>query len=144
MTEIINNLWLGDHDSARYTEKYDVIINCTTDLPFYDNLSSHFLEKIRISVWDKNYKEEIEKLKQCIFIVLETINVRLSEGKRILIHCGAGQSRSPSVIACYLLYKNKVQTIDDVIKFIKSKNSNAFFGGISFLPLIEFVSNHNL
>lgn len=125
-------IWLGDLDDARFSEKYDVVINCTPDLPFFNNES----ENIRISLLDKDFENETTKLKKSI---LQTIDNRLTFGKRILIHCGAGQSRSPTIVACYLLYNDHTLSVEDVVKLLRIKHSNAFFGRVSFKDVLEYV-----
>lgn len=110
-------------------------INCTLDISFF-NIDS---ENIRVGVWDKDFKNEIPKLKSSILSIVKTIDNRLKSGKKVLVHCGAGQSRSPTVIACYLLYINRNLSVDAAVNLLKEKNSNTFFGRISFKEILEYV-----
>lgn len=71
--------------------------------------------------------------------MVQIIDNRLILGKRILIHCGAGQSRSPTIVACYLLYNDHTLSVEDVINLLRFKSSNAFFGRVSFRNILEYV-----
>jgi protein-tyrosine phosphatase len=138
MSQIIDNLWLGHEDDAKVEGRYDMVVNCTTDLPFYDQKA----KQIRIEVKDNGNSEQIEILKGSIVSVLELVEESLKSGQKVLIHCQAGQSRSPTVIACYLLYTGKVSTVDEAIGYLKARASNAFFGQAFFRPVMEHIAGH--
>ena len=133
MSEIVSNLWLGDLDFAR-SNKYDVVVNCTPDLPFFNDDSV----KIRVPILDKDYEREVPKFCLDILDVVKRIDEHLQNGARVLVHCGAGQSRSPTVVACYLVYRYQM-SVEAAIKITKGRHSNAFFGGVAFLKVIEYT-----
>ena len=47
--------------------------------------------------------------------------------KRVLVHCGEGRGRSPSVVAAYLVFKG--YGVDDALHLIKSKRDGCFERG---------------
>lgn len=137
MTEIIPNLWLGDRDDARQIDLYNVIINCTTELPFYHTNTTN----IRINVRDNGDIKQIDIFKNEILDVIKTIHQHITQNQKVLVHCGAGQSRSPTTIACYLLYYNADITVDNAIDYLRKRDSNAFFGNPFFRPVMEYVAS---
>lgn len=52
----------------------------------------------------------------------EFIDDKLSKGRRVLVHCAAGKSRSPSIVIAYLMRKNK-WTFDEAMEYVKKKRS---------------------
>jgi protein-tyrosine phosphatase len=68
--------------------------------------------------------------------VLERINVALSKGQTVLVHCYAGVQRSCAVVACYLIRYHQM-TPESAIAFIKSKREVAFDDAPTFLAAIE-------
>ncbi len=138
MSEIIKNLYLGNHMDAKNIKDVDLVINCTSDIPFYidDNV-----KKIRISVEDNGDEKEYKKL----YDIIENNNIfyeidkMLLDNKIVLCHCAAGQQRSPAVIACYLSWKTRAD-IFKIINFIKKKRPIAFFNAVNFLSTINHYS----
>lgn len=55
MAQIINNLYLGNENDSKNSHLYDVIINCTSDLPFYSNTT----QNIRVNVKDNGDHRQI-------------------------------------------------------------------------------------
>ena len=133
MTEILPNLFL-----LSWTETQNkiielpnaFIINCTKNLPFLTNNS------IRIEVDDDGNKENIDKMFLAYPSIVEIIQEKLSNNIPILVHCMAGQQRSPSIITAYLIAKHKV-SLEDAIYFIRSKRKSAFFWQVNFRDSLE-------
>lgn len=49
------------------------------------------------------------------------IHEGIQNGQRVLIHCAAGISRSPMVVACYLVKSGKMWDFDQSIEFVQSR-----------------------
>lgn len=136
MTEIIPNLYLGDRTCALDNQHYDMLVNCTIELPNQRNDNSC----VRIPVWDRADPNQTDRFISQIISVVKTIDEMLSGGKRVLVYCAAGQSRSATVVACYLLWRDSSLDIDATVRFVKSRDSNAFFSPhLVFRPVMEYV-----
>jgi len=133
MSEIIRNLYLGNFQDAMNMTNVDLVINCTKNIDFFTNT-----KKIRICVEDNGNDEEYKKLFDAIEdnILFEEIDKTLSENKKVLCHCMAGQQRSAAVIACFIIWKYKID-IFEAIAFVKSKRPIAFFGNVNFMSTIK-------
>lgn len=126
MTQIIDNIYLGDcYDSKNVDNKFGLIVNCTPDLPFYSNSTIN----LRLAVSDFGNPNEIAIMINELPLIFDEIN---NYNGNILVHCQAGHSRSPSVIAAYLLTKQPNLTVDEAIQLVKSRDNNAFFSGVKF------------
>lgn len=140
MNEIINNLFLGNATSAVYAlNKYELVVNCTKNLPksksdpFYDNIDGKFM---RLAIDDK--PEESNKLFKLLPDVLHEIHVALQNNQRVLIHCQQSASRSPSVGAAYLI-KYHGFSVQEAIRYVKSKHPSAFHGEIFFMDVLQNI-----
>ena len=149
--EIIPNLYVGNKYATTDIYLFDLIINCTPDLPFPQEDKQKLYEKeyIRIPIRDEPF--ESERLYNILEEqnILDTIKKYISQNKNVLIHCNMGQQRSCAVCACYLLKYSEIGL--DVIENIKKKRPMAFFGGINFSDTIAryfqryvFISNFSI
>lgn len=140
MSEVIKNLFLGNSQDAKDMNNVDMVINCTTSLPFYANNAL----QIRILIEDNGNQDEYKKLYDAIEdnLLFEKMDELLKNKKTILCHCMAGQQRSAALIACFIIWKYNMD-IYDAIGFVKSQRPIAFFGDINFMPTIKhyFVSH---
>lgn len=134
-SKILSNLYLGNRISPN--NSYDLIINCSVDLPIVIPNTIRINLKDSSSEADNMYNQIINKN------VLEEIDRALKNNKKVLIHCFAGMQRSAAVTACYLIqYHN--YNVEDAINFIKSKRRIAFFFKINFIETIKniYIKNH--
>ena len=49
------------------------------------------------------------------------MDMHIRRGEKVLVHCHAGQGRTALVIACYLMFANTTETVNDTIAFIRAK-----------------------
>jgi len=134
--EIIQNLYVGGEiASVKYGDQFDVIINCTPDVPFPPNCKKGF----RIPVHDDPSMTEYmyQILKQ--YNVLEFINKEISAESRVLVHCHQGMQRSCAVIACYLIRYNNGLSPDNAIEYVKKRRPIAFYTGVNFRDTINRI-----
>lgn len=114
MSEILDNLWLGDVDVAKNNSTKDIIIvNCATELT-----ETRFDYKIDLfdGVNELNtFNDNIEK-------TVDYINEKMNANKIVLVHCMAGASRSATVIIYYLMKYNKM-TFSNAYNYVKQKRS---------------------
>lgn len=128
---IIDYLYIGNKKAADYNSKYSLIVNCTLDIPFQNNVNS-----IRIPVKDDPL--ECNKFIQYLneTNVLEKINNHLLNKQHVLVHCSQGSQRSCALVACYMIkYYNL--TPKEAITFIKDCRPIAFFGQVNFINAIN-------
>jgi len=113
--EIIPGLWLGNYKPALDLDfikqnNITVIINCTADIPFYNEMFDPKLlkqlpkiETFRISVYDSLLEKDIILMEEYLKYVLPfMLKKYINEKKKILIHCKAGAQRSAIVVAAFL------------------------------------------
>lgn len=128
--KIIDNLYVGNYKSCQNdiinSENFEVIINCTPNLPFHSKNTSNY----RLNVKDNlSYNSNIIILKKAL-ILLPIIHKHIDK-KKILIHCRAGQQRSATLATMYLMkYHN--MSAKKAKNFIIEKRPNAFFIGPNF------------
>lgn len=131
MIEIIPGLFLSNFpDAEGNVSDNTLVINCTPHLP---PLSKHF---IRLPVLDNLDPKEVEKARSLIPGILPRMHQWLeSQSGPVLVHCQAGQQRSPAVVASYLVkYHN--MSVQESIDFVKSKKKDAFFWEARFRDAI--------
>lgn len=140
--EVVPYLYIGNKYAIADVYLFDLIINCTPDLPFPSEAIQKIYkqEYIRIPIKDDSF--EAERLYNILEEqnILDTIKKYISQNKNVLIHCNMGQQRSCAVCACYLLKYNDLKYSEiglDVIENIKKKRPMAFFGGINFIDTIS-------
>ncbi len=136
MSEIIPNLYLGGDIDARTIQDANLVINCTTDIPFYTNSNT-----IRIPIKDNGDFLQQKKLIECIEDdqVFSYMNEFLNLNKKILVHCRYGQQRSCAFVVCFLIWKYNMD-IFDAIAFVKTRRQESFFGSVNFMDAIKHYS----
>jgi protein tyrosine/serine phosphatase len=141
--EIIPGLWLGNYKPALDLDfiknnNINVIINCTADIPFYNEMFDTKLkiETFRISVYDSLLEKDILLMEEYFKHILPyMLKKYIHEKKRILVHCKAGAQRSAIVVAAFLkilLDKNLVQ-IPDIPSYPRFNQNEQFKHIYNFL-----------
>ncbi|MCJ1387689.1 hypothetical protein MMC18_000532 [Xylographa bjoerkii] len=67
--------------------------------------------------WEHNTKVSLELFELC-----ELIDERVKNGKRVLVHCQCGVSRSASLIIAYGLYKNPGMSDNEAYNLVKERS----------------------
>ncbi|KAG8995332.1 hypothetical protein FRB94_009279 [Tulasnella sp. JGI-2019a] len=104
--EIIPGLWLGDRLSAHNYEslKEDNIFYVLSVVDGYDLAIDPRLIRHSINIDDSESSDLLIHLPPAIVFIQKA----LDSGQGILVHCKAGISRSPSVVAAYLMFTRNV------------------------------------
>ena len=128
MTEIINNLWVGDKEDAKDLEELkgcdiEVIINVTMKVPNY--FPKDFIYH---NLYIDDCTEDISKMNKELPKIVDIIDGYLRKNKGVFVHCSAGSQRSCSVIAGYLV-RFKGMTYDSAIDLVCNKRDIAFLCG---------------
>lgn len=104
VNEIIPGIWLGNYKAALDSDflksnKIDLIINCTPDMPTNEIDIETYRIPVNDSLLEKDYLLMERYFKIVIPLLLRKYTI---EHKRILIHCHAGKQRSAIVVAALL------------------------------------------
>lgn len=113
----------GDSQNPDFMRDNDIgfVVNCSRNIPF---LELPGVEYYRIPIDDD--KTENDVLLSHLPIVVRAIDVTLSRGKGVLVHCRAGMSRSASTVAGYLMYKYGLPA-KNAIASIKDRKKETFW-----------------
>ena len=133
MYEIIPNLYLSAYHDIVVTPN-TFIVNCTKNLDMLND------NNLRISVDDDRSPEALRGMLQKLPYAIEVIQTKLKQNQVVVVHCLAGQQRSPAVIAAYLMAIHKY-TLQDAIDYIKGIKKDAFFWTVNFRNTLEQYEN---
>jgi hypothetical protein len=131
--EIVPHLYLSDYQCALAASPSEAfIVNCTKDLPMVR------VHNMRISVDDDGSREAMESMFQSLPEAVERIQeMVIGKGIPVVVHCHAGQQRSPTVVAAYLMHQRLCCTVEDAIRFVRCKKPDAFFWTANFRDALE-------
>ena len=127
MTEIINNVWLGNYKAAynkkeldKHNIKYIINITDTIECPFDDKyyLYIPIRDKYSCNLASRHF------IIKNYFRAFLFINDALNHNKGVLVHCKKGHHRSANLILFYLIYRYNLGYIEALI-YIKSKRPQA-------------------
>jgi predicted protein tyrosine phosphatase len=129
------NMWIGserDSENVTAARRHGVvlIVNCTKDIPF----SVPGTKRARVPVDD--HPADAPVMSQHLPRVVKAIDSALSQGKAVLIHCYAGISRSASVAAAYLMFKEGLDPAQAIERIQKLK-PETFGSRPNFLAALE-------
>jgi protein tyrosine phosphatase len=130
MYEIVPHLYLSSYQDAQTVPKDFFVINCSKDLPMVSTEGGG----TRLYVDDAPHS--LETMKRNLPLMVKYIEDHVNKGHNVLVHCFAGQQRSATVVAAYLI-KNNNMSVDEAISYIKSKKPDAFYGGVHFLSALS-------
>jgi protein-tyrosine phosphatase len=117
---ITDNLFLGAEEDAFsrefMTEKPTAVLNCAKEL----EKSPHCDGYLHLQLEDT----QAQRLAPNIPLAIEFIEEQLLNGKRVLVHCRAGVSRSVSIVIGYLMSSHGM-TFLEAFDYVKSKRKQA-------------------
>ena len=161
MHEIIPGLWLGCMEASRDNEflkqhgithmitamrvyldaKGELIWNATTEPDRFSDPSTG-ISRLCIPVHDTNEENLLQHLRE----TTDFIHEALSSGGKILVHCQVGYSRSPAVVAAYLMETYELGHIEALAEIKKVRNVSPRKGFYNQLYIFGFCgyrpSNH--
>jgi protein-tyrosine phosphatase len=139
-TEVVPNLWIGNYQDTAipsFIKGFDVIINCTKNLPFpLEELCCPGVKQVRLSVEDNLQPAELDALYRYLDKVTQLIHANLMYGRRVLVHCFAGKQRSASVIVAYMMRYFRMN-LENASRALQSKRACVFEPLCNFRPTLE-------
>ena len=143
-SEIIQNIHIGNIAGAYWAEhnNFDVIINASTDIPnYYNNITfKKNIEYKNVIVDDNCTKRDFLNMETQLEDIVDFIDSKVQQNKKILVHCRVGAQRSCTIVAGYLIkYKN--MSVAGAVYLIKNKRNIAFNGYNHFEPVLEHFYN---
>ena len=116
MDKVCNRLFIGDIvDALDYNLLKRNGITATLNVSSQIHAYSHpDIIVIHTPLLDGsgNTKEQLSNIVQILEVLME-------DGHTVLTHCFAGQSRSPTVIACFLARKDPRMSFQDAVSFVR-------------------------
>lgn len=91
---------------------------------------------IRLAVDDDMNRQSIYDMFLALPNIVQQIDTQLQNNKQVVVHCLAGQQRSPAVVAAYLISKRGME-LEDAIRFVREKKKDAFFWSVNFRDALE-------
>lgn len=106
MEQITEQIYLGSINDAikpDLNNTVDVVLNVSSDMFLAGYGAIADVEKWNV-IFDDGKYVDIALIEKAVGVIEKAVG----EGKRILVHCTAGISRSPMVVACYLAKKKGI------------------------------------
>lgn len=139
LNKITENIYIGSSADAQHRKQHlraagiTAILNVARDLTNATTTHREF-EMYHIGIMDGGGNNTLVAKAACS--VLEAL---VADGHKVLVHCHEGKSRSPGLVAAYLVKQGKFNDVEEAIEFLKTKrvrvNPNA-----SVVALFDAVS----
>ena len=133
-SEIHEYLYVGSANAITSANKFDLIINCTPDM----REPKHCTQFIRLPIRDD--PDDIDNALSIINKtgILAVIHSAISSHQHVLVHCYAGEQRSCTIVACYLI-RYKGMSTTEAVEYIRDRHEYAFNGGVNLIELLEKI-----
>jgi len=139
--KITENVWVGGANDPKLvvSQNFDVVLDLREidDLKYQNFLMNRGLEYVNVKIPDR-YGASPEVLSQIVAL----INEKVSEGRKVLVHCNLGRGRSALVVAAYLV--NQGLSPEDAIRKIKEKRSVTYLNERQRQALSDFSETRSL
>lgn len=127
-------LWVGSeydvHNMVARLGSVTLIVNCSRDV-----LATHSgIRSYQVPLDDTTY--DPTTLMQYIPNAVLLIDDHLAQGGTVLIICRSGRTRSPSLAASYLMYKEGISASQAMAR-VQQVRPNVYTWNINFMPALE-------
>jgi protein-tyrosine phosphatase len=134
--KITENVWVGGANNPRLvvSQNFNVVFNLREieDLKYQNFLMNHGLEYVNVKIPDR-YGASPEVLSQIVALIDE----KVSEGRKVLVHCNLGRGRSALVVAAYLVSHGL--SPEEALKKIKEKRNVTYLNERQRQALSDFA-----
>jgi hypothetical protein len=135
---IIANIFIGgDFAANNFNYQFEMLVNCASGLNCPTNhkncvhLPVHQDERFAKFYFDLIHESDVlDKIHQCVL-----------QNKPVLIYCLQGMHRSCTLCACYIMKYHDL-SVEQVMKFIKSKRSIAFNPVYNLIETMHLFYKH--
>jgi hypothetical protein len=121
--KITNHVWIGSEATAAdkdFLRKNNIkfVVNCSADIPRSSDIPMH-----RVPVYD----DASDASKMVKYFGISSVAIRdvTRYNGNVLVHCRAGQNRSSTVVAAYLMTIKKIGYIE-AMKLIRARKCETF------------------
>jgi protein-tyrosine phosphatase len=129
MSEILDDqLFLGDFAQVKVDtrffiwKKFTHIINTASEIQYSPILTQLLTENGIETIKFPMYDTEDYNIEKVLEDVLCFMNIILSNGGKIYIHCAMGVSRSATIVIAYLI-RHKNMSFDEAYNWVKERRS---------------------
>jgi hypothetical protein len=132
MYEIVDRLFLSSYSGIeKIKEEYPdlLTVNCTKDL-------SMLCPGIRVAVNDDGEEKSVDEMYDAFSQTCKWIQKKLDRGCTVAVHCLAGQQRSPTIVAAYIIWRYN-KPLDETKMYIQHIKEDAFYYGANFQGALE-------
>lgn len=107
-----------DSQNSQRLEKFGIshVINATPDLPFAFKDDK---QNLRVSIYDSPSENILQHFEPAIDFIDQVLSAPTN---KVLVHCSAGISRSPTLVLAYMI-KNENLTVEEALKKMRSLRS---------------------
>lgn len=121
--KITNHVWVGSEATAAdpaFLKKNNIklVVNCTADIPKYSNIPM-----LRVPVHDAAF--DADKMAKYLGVSSMAIRDVTRYKGNVLVHCRAGQNRSASVTAAYIMTIKGI-TAREAMDIVRSRKCETF------------------
>jgi protein-tyrosine phosphatase len=121
--KITQRVWIGSEATAAdkgFLKRNDIklVVNCTADIP-----KTSDIPMLRIPVYDD--PSDAAKMVKYFGIASVAIRDVTRYGGNVLVHCRAGQNRSSTIVAAYLMTIRKIGYVE-AMKLIRARKCETF------------------
>jgi hypothetical protein len=131
--KITNHVWIGSEATAAdkgFLRKHNIkfIVNCSADIPRFSDIPM-----LRVPVYD----DPSDASKMVKYFGISSVAIRdvTRYGGNVLVHCRAGQNRSSTVVAAYLMTIKKIGYVE-AMKLIRARKCETF-RPMNFTPSLK-------
>ena len=131
--KITNHVWIGSEATSAdkdFLRKHNIkfIVNCSADIPRFSDIPM-----LRVPVYDD--PSDANKMVKYFGISSVAIRDVTRYGGNVLVHCRAGQNRSSTIVAAYLMTIKKIGYVE-AMKLIRARKCETF-RPMNFTPSLK-------
>lgn len=112
ITQITDQIFIGDSEDARHADnkRFDAVLNVAIDFDWRDG----FKWRHKVGLFDGPGNHPAT-----FFAAVALLEALAKSGKRVLVHCGAGMSRSVMVVAAWMAIQTPNGDLDLCLNNVK-------------------------